>query len=131
MSGPRDIHEPDIVEVPHSAILANTMGETFTRVDDENRAGDALPQSDNFLFRNTIRCIRVRIIVILPTVATVFVLMAAVNRQVPRLRLSQVGICAVHPLIRLFQRRVAARLSSRQVAVVIDPLANSLMARGA
>src|SRR3546814_2998413 len=67
----------------------------------------------------------VEVIVELPAPRAILVAADAMDGQVARLRLGQIGVLAHHARERIFERRVAARGASGGLALVVDPFAEA------
>src|SRR3546814_4057992 len=72
----------------------------------------------------------VEVIVELPAPRAILVAADAMDGQVARLRLGQIGVLAHHARERIFERRVAARGASGGLALVVDPFAEAFRVTG-
>ena len=117
-----------VLEVVEAAVLLRVGGPRFGAVDEQRRAGDAPVEAVGLARRHAHRRPGAGVVVELPAVGAVFVLVAAVDGQMPRLFGGEMRIGLLHALEGVLQRRVALRNPRRELAQIAHPVEQPLVA---
>ncbi len=115
---------PRILEILQTSINRGISRPAFLAPHQHRLAGDPAPQRGDLLARHVIGRPQADVVVEFPAVGAVLILVGAVLRQVARLLRRQVRVRLLHAGICVLQRRIAPRLLSRELPLLVDPPAH-------